>query len=117
MLIKDKVLQTLYNNARILHRDISPNNIMLARDEHGKVLHALLIDFDYASTLADSGTVASNSGTADGGDVVDRFRTVSLFPFAFPSFIYPYRRGHHHLWPSRFCCKRVEPSITAFDMI
>ena len=99
-LIKDKVLKTLYDNARILHRDISPNNIMLARDEHGKVLHALLIDFDYASTLennrtaesgiADSGIVDSEMECEDGGEVVDRFRTVSLFPFAFSSFIYPY---------------------------
>jgi serine/threonine protein kinase len=92
MLIKDKVLKTLYNNARILHRDISPNNIMLARDEHANVLHALLIDFDYASTLEDNKT--ADSGTADvnkegedggnGGNVVDRFQTVSLSPFAFP---------------------------------
>lgn len=103
MLIKDEVLTTLYN-ADILHRDISPNNIMLARDDLGKVLHALLIDFDYASTLENNRT--ADSGTAD-GDVVDRFRTVSLFPFAFPSFIYTYRREHRHLWPSRFCCKRV----------
>lgn len=66
---------------------------MLARDEHGNVLHALLIDFDYASSLENNGTADSDNGTADngtadvkreGGDVVDRFRTVSLFPFVFP---------------------------------
>ena len=51
MLIKDQVLTILCHDAQILHRDISPNNIMLVRDDDGKVLHVLLIDFDYASTL------------------------------------------------------------------
>jgi len=57
MLIKDKVLTTLYNNAQILHRNISPNNIMLVRDDEGSVLHALLIDFDYASSLEKTNTL------------------------------------------------------------
>jgi serine/threonine protein kinase len=71
MLIKDPVLTTLCHDAHILHRDISPNNIMLVRDDDGKVLHVLLIDFDYASTL---------EVNKDPGDIVDRFRTVGLFP-------------------------------------
>jgi hypothetical protein len=83
MLIKDKleVLKTLHNEAHILHRDISPNNIMLVRDDDAKVLHALLIDFDYASTLENNNTPDITHNVAD-VQVVDRFRTVSLFPFA-----------------------------------
>ena len=98
MLVKDQVLTILCHEANILHRDISPNNIMLVRNDDGKVFHVLLIDFDYASTLE------TNNNPAN---VVDRYRTVGLFPFAFPSFIYPHSREHHHLWPSRFCWKRV----------
>jgi serine/threonine protein kinase len=109
MLIKDKVLKTLHDEAHILHRDISPNNIMLVRDDDARVLHALLIDFDYASTLENNNNVADVQ-------VVDRFRTVGLFPFAFSSLIYPHKREHHHLWPSRSCWKGVGPSITPFGM-
>jgi valyl-tRNA synthetase len=107
---------------------------MLVRDNDGNVLHSLLIDFDYASTLEKGKRKEEGKGEEEEGeeeeekgkgkekekeadaDVVDRFRTVSLLPFAF-SFIYSHRREHHHLWPSRFCCKGVDPSITAFDMI
>ena len=105
MLTNDKVLTTLYNDAHILHRDISPSNIMLVRDDDGNVLHALLIDFDYASTLekgkgkekeeGEGGEKEEeegeeeekeNNSTADNdlGDVVDRFRTVSVFPLLSP---------------------------------
>jgi hypothetical protein len=50
---------------------------MLVRDDDGKVLHVLLIDFDYASTLKvnDNGSPASISG---------KYRTVRLLRFAFP---------------------------------
>jgi hypothetical protein len=69
---------------------------MLVRDsDSGCVLRALLIDFDYASTLEkgrgkgkekEKGEENENEGTADNdlGDVVDRFRTVSLFPLLSP---------------------------------
>ena len=80
--------------AHILHRDISPNNIMLVRNDDGSVLHALLIDFDYASTLekgkekgkgkAKEEGEKEKSDNKDLGDVVDRFRTVSLFPLLSP---------------------------------
>jgi serine/threonine protein kinase len=75
MLIKNQVLTILCHDAQILHRDISPNNIMLIRDNDGKVLHVLLIDFDYASTL-DSKNEQS--------DTPDHFRTVGPFSFALP---------------------------------
>ena len=77
MLINDKVLKILYTDACILHRDISPNNIMLVRNDDGTVLHALLIDFDYASTVEKD---KEREVVGDSADVVDRFRTVSLFP-------------------------------------
>jgi serine/threonine protein kinase len=41
------VLVVLSTEANILHRDISPHNILFVRDEDGKA-NALLIDFDYA---------------------------------------------------------------------
>lgn len=67
---------------RILHRDISPNNILLVRDNGS--IHCLLIDFDYAVTLKesseqkasdDSQDKATNKAKASHG-----FRTVSIFP-------------------------------------
>jgi hypothetical protein len=79
---------------------------MLVRDDDGTVLHALLIDFDYASTLEmekgkgkgkgkekEEGEEEKkeNEGTADNnlGNVVDRFRTVSLFPLLSPRLFIP----------------------------
>lgn len=44
------VLQFLHDSAKVLHRDISPNNILYVYDESGKA-KCLLIDFDYAATV------------------------------------------------------------------
>lgn len=44
------VLDYLKNHVGILHRDISPNNILLVRGADG-VAKCLLIDFDYAVHL------------------------------------------------------------------
>jgi serine/threonine protein kinase len=44
------VLDYLKRNVGILHRDISPNNILLVRDATGNA-RCLLIDFDYAVHL------------------------------------------------------------------
>ena len=44
------VLQTLNDVVRVLHRDISPNNLLYVYDESGKA-KCLLIDFDYAVSV------------------------------------------------------------------
>ena len=72
MLIKwHQVLVVLFNDAHILHHDISPNNIMLVHDDDGKVLHVLLINFDHASTLKVDDDVSSAS-------IFGKYRTVRL---------------------------------------
>jgi Fungal protein kinase len=49
------VLQRLHQEHKILHRDISLNNIMLVRDNDGNFECGLLIDFDYAALIRDDG--------------------------------------------------------------
>jgi serine/threonine protein kinase len=44
------VLDYLFVNMKVLHRDISPNNILLVRGGDGAA-HCLLIDYDYATTV------------------------------------------------------------------
>ena len=44
------VLQTLHDSVGVLHRDISPNNILFVPDESGKA-KCILIDFDYAASV------------------------------------------------------------------
>jgi serine/threonine protein kinase len=74
MLIKDQVLTILCHEANILHHDISPNNIMLVHDDDGRVLHVLLIDFDYASML---------EMNKDGPDIRDHFLDGGPLPLYF----------------------------------
>jgi serine/threonine protein kinase len=98
MLIKDnKVLTILCNDAHILHRDISPNNIMLVRDDNGRIRNVLLIDFDYASTLKTNqndntaepnqnvnNTAEPNQNVNSTADFVGRFRTVGILTLCSP---------------------------------
>lgn len=60
----------LTRNLRILHRDISIGNIMLARQEGSEVARGLLIDFDYSEELDEENTVDSIVGAeeSDNGD-------------------------------------------------
>ena len=44
------VLQTLHDSVGVLHRDISPNNILYVLDESGNA-KCILIDFDYAASV------------------------------------------------------------------
>ena len=44
------MLKHLYENHMMLHRDISPNNLLLIRPSvEGGVCSGMLIDFDYAA--------------------------------------------------------------------
>jgi serine/threonine protein kinase len=52
----------------MLHRDISPNNLMLVHSEGDELRKGLLIDFDYAALLELLGQRVVSSG----------FRTVRL---------------------------------------
>lgn len=61
------MLDHLSQRYRMLHRDISPNNLMLIRPDAGQRA-GLLIDFDYAALLD---STSSHS-------VSDGFRTVRL---------------------------------------
>ena len=63
------VLAYLHDHALMLHRDISPSNIMVVKQEGQP--HALLIDFDYATSL-----------TGDLQAVPPGTRTVGLFPWS-----------------------------------
>jgi serine/threonine protein kinase len=64
---KSSLFYVMMPSAHILHRDISPNNIMLVRDDDGRVCNVLLIDFDLASILE------TNNNPANIGN---HFRTV-----------------------------------------
>jgi serine/threonine protein kinase len=78
--LKTQVLTILCNDAHILHRDISPNNVMLVRNDDGKVCNVLLIDFDYAATLNTNNKPANHKISEN---IVDRFRTVGSYPLLF----------------------------------
>ena len=78
------VLNYLKTQVRILHRDISPNNILLVRDATG-VARCLLIDFDYAVYL--NAALKASCG----------FRTVSNSLF---SMLRQYSMSNHLGYPS-----------------
>jgi hypothetical protein len=55
--------ELLCTEKRILHRDISYNNIMLYSDVPGTLRHGLLIDYDYASPLDRGGDYSEGDRT------------------------------------------------------
>ncbi|KAF8808704.1 hypothetical protein BYT27DRAFT_7337683 [Phlegmacium glaucopus] len=62
-----EVLKCLYERHQMLHRDISPNNLMLIRPNlEGEVRHGLLIDFDYAALIKALGSRAISAGFRTG---------------------------------------------------
>lgn len=71
------VLEFLSTKLNILHRDISPNNILLFCEANTKV-RCLLTDFDYAVTMSE---VPSQQQVSHG------FRTVSFFSPCFAMII------------------------------
>ena len=63
------VLKHLHERHKMLHRDISPNNLLLIRPSlEGGTRSGMLIDFDYAALIQATGPRAISNG----------FRTVRL---------------------------------------
>ena len=63
------VLKHLHEHHKMLHRDISPNNLLLIRPGlEGAVRSGMLIDFDYAAMIQAQGPRTISTG----------FRTVRL---------------------------------------
>ena len=104
------VLDYLFLKLRILHRDISPNNILLVRDDNG--VHCLLIDFDYAVTLKAPSESKQKASHGSRDKAINKtkashgFRTVSISPYLLSSFLtscFLISRGLRHSWLLKSC--------------